>query len=88
MPALPDIHAIAVILLTGLTLYLFAKEQIPLETTGFLVLIRRSTGIGASAYTSVIQGAIRQNTYIGIAAHSVPQPFSSPPSPSPPPTKL
>ena len=37
MPALPDAHAIAVILLTGLTLYLFARERIPLETTGFLV---------------------------------------------------
>jgi di/tricarboxylate transporter len=39
LPPLPDIHAIAVILLTGVTLYLFAREQIPLETTGFLVLL-------------------------------------------------
>ncbi len=39
-----------------------------LIVTGFLVLIRRASGIGAAAYTSVIQGAIRQNTYIGIAA--------------------
>lgn len=33
-----------------------------------LVLLRRVTGIDAPAYTSVIQGAIRQNTYIGIAS--------------------
>ncbi|MEQ8813315.1 MAG: AEC family transporter [Thalassobaculum sp.] len=39
-----------------------------LIVTAFLVAIRRATGIGAAAYTSVIQGAIRQNTYIGIAA--------------------
>ena len=39
MPPLPDPHAIAVILLTAVTLYLFAREQIPLETTGLLVLV-------------------------------------------------
>jgi malonate transporter and related proteins len=39
-----------------------------LIVTGLLVAIRRITGIGRAAYTSVIQGAIRQNTYIGIAA--------------------
>ncbi|MEC9375229.1 MAG: SLC13 family permease [Pseudomonadota bacterium] len=39
MPALPDPHAIAVILLTVLTLYLFSRERIPMETTGFLVTI-------------------------------------------------
>jgi len=33
-----------------------------------LVLIRRATGIANPPYTSVIQGAIRQNTYIGIAS--------------------
>ncbi|NQW11853.1 MAG: AEC family transporter [Alphaproteobacteria bacterium] len=38
-----------------------------LVTVG-LVLLRRATGIAAPAYTSVIQGAIRQNTYIGIAS--------------------
>jgi malonate transporter and related proteins len=39
-----------------------------LIVNGLLVAIRRITGIGRAAYTSVIQGAIRQNTYIGIAA--------------------
>jgi len=33
-----------------------------LIVTVFLVAIRRATGIAAPAYTSVIQGAIRQNT--------------------------
>ena len=53
MPALPDIHAIAVILLTGLTLYLFAKEQIPLETTGFLVLISLVVGFYFFQYPGI-----------------------------------
>lgn len=39
-----------------------------LLVTAFLVAVRRATGIAAAAYTSVIQGSIRQNTYIGIAA--------------------
>ena len=39
-----------------------------LIVTGFLVVVRSTTGIAAAAYTSVIQGAIRQNSYIGLAA--------------------
>ena len=42
-----------------------------LIVTSVLVAIRRLTGIGNPAYTSVIQGAIRQNTYIGIACVGV-----------------
>jgi predicted permease len=33
-----------------------------------LLIVQRLTGIGGPAYTSVIQGAIRQNTYIGVAS--------------------
>lgn len=36
--------------------------------TVFLLAIYRLTGIAGPAYTSVIQGAIRQNTYIGVAS--------------------
>lgn len=36
--------------------------------TAFLLAIHRLTGIDGPAYTSVIQGAIRQNTYIGVAS--------------------
>src|SRR3546814_8868737 len=39
-----------------------------LIVTAVLVALHRPSGIAATAYTSVIQGAIRQNTYIGIAA--------------------
>jgi len=37
--SLPEPHALAVILLTGVTLYLFTRERIPLETTGLAVLV-------------------------------------------------
>jgi len=53
LPPLPDIHALAVILMTGVTLYLFAKEQIPLETTGFLVLVTLVVGFYIFEYPGI-----------------------------------
>ena len=53
MPPLPDIHAIAVILMTGVTLYMFARERIPLETTGFLVLVTLVVGFYVFEYPGV-----------------------------------
>ena len=37
-------HAIAVLLLTGVALYLFARDQLPIETTGLLVLVALALG--------------------------------------------
>ncbi len=53
MPPLPDPHAIAVILLTGVTLFLFARERIPLETTSFLVLVSLVFGFYVFSYPGV-----------------------------------
>lgn len=53
MPPLPDPHALAVILLTGVTLYLFARERIPLETTSFLVLVSLVAGFYVFTYPGV-----------------------------------
>lgn len=39
MPELPNYHAVFVILLTGLAMFLFTKDRIPLETTGLGVLV-------------------------------------------------
>jgi di/tricarboxylate transporter len=39
LPALPDPHAILVILLTGVTLFLFTKDRIPLETSALGVMV-------------------------------------------------
>jgi len=39
LPDLPNYHAIFVICLTGLTMYLFTKDRIPLETTGLGVIV-------------------------------------------------
>jgi di/tricarboxylate transporter len=38
-PALPNEHAIAVLIMTVVALYLFTRERIPLETSSLLVLI-------------------------------------------------
>ncbi len=53
MPPLPDIHAIAVILMTGFTLYMFARERIPLETTGILVLVTLVVGFYIFEYPGI-----------------------------------
>jgi len=53
LPPLPDPHALAVILLTGVTLYLFARERIPLETTSFLVLVSLVAGFYVFTYPGV-----------------------------------
>lgn len=53
MPPLPDPHALAVILLTGVTLYLFAREQIPIETTGLLVLVVLVLGFFVFEYPGI-----------------------------------
>jgi len=39
LPPLPDFHAIAVLLLIGVALYLFTRERLPLETSCLLILI-------------------------------------------------
>jgi len=39
LPQLPELHAIAVICLTCVAMYLFTKDRIPLETTGLGVLV-------------------------------------------------
>jgi di/tricarboxylate transporter len=53
LPPLPDIHALAVILLTGFTLFMFARERIPLETTGILVLVSLVVGFYFFKYPGV-----------------------------------
>lgn len=53
MPSLPEPHALAVILLTGVTLFLFARERIPLETTSFLVLVSLVLGFYVFSYPGV-----------------------------------
>jgi di/tricarboxylate transporter len=44
MPPLPDIHALAVLALVFVALWLFTRERIPLETSSLLVLIALVVG--------------------------------------------
>lgn len=53
MPSLPDPHGVAVILLTGLALFLFTKDRIPLETTGLGVLILLVVGFYFFPYDDI-----------------------------------
>ncbi|MFH1279367.1 MAG: SLC13 family permease [Candidatus Eisenbacteria bacterium] len=44
LPPIPNVHALAVMLLTVLALILFTRERIPLESTSFLVLLSLAVG--------------------------------------------
>lgn len=44
MPALPDPHALAVLSLTAVALFLFTRERIPLETSSLVVLVLLTVG--------------------------------------------
>jgi di/tricarboxylate transporter len=50
MPPLPDIHALAVLLLVGVAFYLFTRERVPLETSSLLILIALVVGFEAFPY--------------------------------------
>ncbi len=39
MPSLPDLHAIFVLLLTPVALYLFTRDELPLESSGLIILM-------------------------------------------------
>ncbi|KAA9133086.1 SLC13 family permease [Marinihelvus fidelis] len=43
-PAMPNDHALAVLLLTGLALFLFTREKIPLESSSLFVLVALAIG--------------------------------------------
>ena len=53
MPPLPDWHAVSVILLTGVALYLFTKDRIPLETTGLTVVLLLVVGFFLFPYKNI-----------------------------------
>ncbi|MDH5534058.1 MAG: SLC13 family permease [Betaproteobacteria bacterium] len=50
LPSLPDIHAIAVLALIVIALYLFTRDSIPLETSSLLVLILLVVGFYVFPY--------------------------------------
>ena len=50
LPLLPDAHAIAVLLLIAIALFLFTRENIPLETSSLLILIALVVGFEIFPY--------------------------------------
>ena len=51
LPPLPDAHAIAVLLLTVLALYLFTREKLPIETSSLFILAVITIGFSLFPYT-------------------------------------
>lgn len=52
LPALPDAHAIAVLLLIVVALYLFTRDNIPLETSSLIILVTLVLGFEVFPYLS------------------------------------
>lgn len=50
--ALPNIHALAVMILISVALYLFSRDYLPLETTSLVVLAALTTGFTLFPYES------------------------------------
>jgi len=61
---LPEPHALAVIVLTAVTLFLFTREQLPLETTGLTVLVLLVLGFYLFPY-----GDIQPSDFFGSFGH-------------------
>jgi len=55
MPPLPDQHALAVLALTVVALFLFTRERIPLETSSLVVLVLLTIGFEWFPYNDGIQ---------------------------------
>ncbi|MDX1571709.1 MAG: SLC13 family permease [Xanthomonadales bacterium] len=50
---MPDPHAIAVLLMTGLALFLFTRERIPLETSSLVILVVLTIGFQVFPYPGI-----------------------------------
>ena len=45
MPELPNLHALLVLILTGIALLLFSRERLPLETSSLMILVVLTVGL-------------------------------------------
>ena len=52
LPPLPDTHALAVLALVVLALYLFSRERIAIETSSLFILVILTTGFALFPYTT------------------------------------
>ncbi|MCG6937399.1 MAG: SLC13 family permease [Gammaproteobacteria bacterium] len=55
MPPLPDQHALAVLALTVIALFLFTREKIPLETSSLIVLVLLTVGFQVFPYSDGVK---------------------------------
>jgi di/tricarboxylate transporter len=61
-PPLPDTHALSVLALTVLALFLFTRERIPLETSSLLILVALAVGFELFPYEGA-SGVIRATDF-------------------------
>ena len=44
-PELPNLHALLILILTGIALFLFSRERLPLETSSLTILAILTVGL-------------------------------------------
>ena len=52
IPIPPNAHAAAVLIITGLALFIFSRDRIPIETSSFVILIALAVGFELFPYTA------------------------------------
>ena len=65
MPLAPDNHAIAVMLLTAFALWLFRKDDIPLETSSLVVLVVLAVGFTLFPYSNETSVLVAKDFFSG-----------------------
>ena len=58
-PVIPNEHALAILLMTAVALYLFTREKIPLETSSLFILVILVIGFELFPFITVISTGVR-----------------------------
>jgi len=65
MPAIPNYHALAVMLLTVIALWLFRKDDVPLETSSLVILVILALGFSLFPFYSDTGGIKASEFFLG-----------------------
>ena len=65
LPVLPNYHALAVMLLTAFALWLFSRDDLPLETTSLVILVLLAIGFSLFPFESPSSSIVASDFFMG-----------------------
>jgi len=65
LPELPNYHALAVMLLTAFALWLFRKDDLPLETSSLVIMVILALGFTLSPFESEGKSLVASDFFSG-----------------------